>query len=141
MSAGELVVMFAVTLGGVAVMGMLIAVLLLWFRHAIKQVMLLMAGVGAFVLLLTLLTRLSPDALAMAVGIAFGLLAMVPVFGLLRAANDPHSRAHARDPWADDAYYFEDTRPAAYLDADESNVVIIECVNHKQLSGGNHERR
>ena len=140
MSAGGLVVMFAVTLGGVAVMGMLIAVLLLWFRHAIKQVMLLMAGVGAFVLLLTLLTRLSPDALAMAVGIAFGLLAMVPVFGLLRAANDPSSRAHARDPWADDRY-IGDTRPAAYLDADESNVVIIECVNHKQLSGGNHERR
>ena len=46
MSAGELVVMFAVTLGGVAVMGMLIAVLLLWFRHAIKQVALLLTGVG-----------------------------------------------------------------------------------------------
>ena len=141
MSAGELVLLFAVTLGGVACVGMLIAVLLLWFRHAIKQVALLLAGVGAFVLLMTLITQLSPDALAMAVGIAFGLLAMVPVVGLLRAANDPHSRAHACEPWTDDAYYFEDTRPAAYLDADDVNVVTVERINHKQLTGGHNERR
>ena len=141
MTAGELVVMFAVTLGSVAVLGMLIAVLLMWFRGAMRQVALLLAGAGGFVLVMTVLTRLSPDGLAMAVGLLFGVLSLVPALLLVRASAQPDSRAHACEPWADDAYYFEDTRPAAYLDADDNDVVIIERVNHKQLSGGNHERR
>ena len=141
MTAADLVLMMGVTIGSVAALGAVLAVLLLWFRGSLRKLAALVAGAGGFVLVAVLLTRLSPDALAMAVGIAFGLLAMVPVFGLLRAANDPHSRAHACEPWTDDAYYFEDTRPAAYLDADDVNVVTVERINHKQLTGGHNERR
>ena len=99
MTAGELVGMFAVTLGSVAVTGMLIAVLLIWFRHAMKQVALLLAGVGAFVLLLTLLTRLSSDALAMLVGGVVFMLCSIPAILLAYGESHPGSagyrRAHA----------------------------------------------
>lgn len=163
MTAGELVVMFAVTLGGVAVTGMLIAVLLIWFRHAMKQVALLLAGAGAFVLAMTLLTSLSSDALAMAVGLLFGVLAFLPALLLGRAAAQSGSRAHARENWGLDA-----DEPAGYLEdweyqtertrtVDDSGLVMDETFtllvpkrggpnqvasirrsNHKQLTGRNN---
>ena len=170
MTAGELVVMFAATLGGVAVTGMLIAVLLIWFRHAMKQVALLLAGVGAFVLLLTLLTRLSSDALAMLVGGVVFMLCSIPAILLAYGESHPGSagyrRAHAREQWGLDA-----EEPAGYLDdgdweyqtertreVDESGLVCeesftllvpkrqrrgvtVERANHKQLTGGHNERR
>ena len=163
MTAGELVVMFAVTLGGVAVTGMLIAVLLIWFRHAMKQVALFLAGAGAFVLVMTVLMRMSPDGLSMLGGLVVGLFCMFLVAALTRGANDPSSRARARENWALDA-----DEPAGYLEdweyqtertrtIDDSGLVMDETFtllvpkrggpnqvasirrsNHKQLTGRNN---
>ncbi len=93
---------------------------------------------GAIVLVLIVFFQLSPDARAMAVGLVFGVLAMLPAWGLVRAAADPHSRAHAREDW-----YLHTERPSGYLDADEGDFIDVVAIerNHKQLTGGTHERR
>lgn len=162
MTAADLVLLFAVTLGGVASLGAFVAVLLLWFRGSLRKVAALLAGAGAVALGLLIVSRLSPDALAMAVGVVFGLLAFVPALLIVRAGADPHSRAHACDPWADDRY-LDSTQPAGFLDdweyqtertrtVDESGlvceesftllvpkrrgVVTVERANHRQLTGG-----
>ena len=137
MTLGDLVLLAGVVIGSMAALGAVLAVLLAWFRGSLRNVALLMAGAGGAVLLLILLTRLSPDALAMAVGLVFGMLSMLPAWGLVRAAADPNSRAHAREfdyLVADDqAGFLED-------DGDYIDLVAIER-NHKQLTGGTHERR
>jgi hypothetical protein len=161
MTGADLVLLAGVVIGSMAALGAVLAVLLAWFRGSLRNVALLMAGGGGAALLLILLTRLSPDALAMAVGLVFGVLAMLPAWGLVRAAADPNSRAHAREDW-----YLHTERPSGYLadweyettytkTRDESGLVYeesftlfvpkrgvtVERVNHKQLTGGTHERR
>ena len=160
MTIADLILLAGVVIGSMAALGAVIAVLLLWFRGALRKIALLMAGAGGFVLLMTVITSLSPDGLAMAVGLVFGLLALTPALLIVRAAADPSSRAHAREH----DYLYVDS-PAAYLEdweyqtertreIDESGmvyeesftllvpkgqrrgVVTVERANHKQLTGG-----
>lgn len=134
MTVGDLILLAGVVIGSMAALGAVIAVLLLWFRGALRKIALLMAGAGGFVLLMTVITSLSPDGLAMAVGLVFGLLALTPALLIVRAAADPSSRAHARE----DAYYLPGEHPAGRLtdQAGHSEVIIVERIQHKQLTGG-----
>ena len=136
MTAADLVLMMGVTIGSVAALGAVLAVLLLWFRGSLRKLAALVAGAGGFVLVAVLLTRLSPDALAMAVGLAFGALACLPAFLLVRSADGPHARA--REGW-----YLDAEEPAGYLDddwGDEDNYIDVVAIERKQLTGGKHGR-
>lgn len=138
MTIADLILLAGVVIGSMAALGAVIAVLLLWFRGALRKIALLMAGAGGFVLMMTVITSLSPDGLAMAVGLVFGVLALTPTLLIVRAAADPSSRAHAREH-----DYLDAEGPTGFLEdgGDYIDLVTIERANHKQLTGGTHGQR
>ena len=94
--------------------------------------------------------RLSPDALGMAVGLIFGVLAMVPAVLLALGAGQQGRAAEFDDPegWPDEyiepaaqltvneTHYHYHAAPAA-LPKDEQSIVVVQ--RPKQLTGGRYE--
>ncbi len=97
-------------------------------------------GLVMLILSVAIVIRLAPDALAMAVGVAFGLLAMTPTILLVYASSDPNSRARAREHWglSEDEHgnsLYADS-PAGYLEDDDDyeEVIIVQRPRLKQLT-------
>ncbi len=89
--------------------------------------------VSGVVLVILLILELSPDALAMAVGVVFGVLALLPAYLLAYGESHPgsvgHRRAHAREDW-----YLDAEEPAGYLEEDDyEEVIIVQKPVRKQL--------
>ena len=139
MTIAETVRLFAVLLGCLAGVGAIVALLLLWGGVTLKQIALLMIAGGLFALVWLIVSRLSPDALAMMVGLGFGAFACVPAFLTMRgAARRGRGTALLLDPEED---YYLDGRPAAYLLDEGRGVQTVERIQHKQLTGGDYGQR
>ena len=140
MTIAETVRLFAVLLGGLAGVGAIVALLLIFGNVTLKQIALLMIAGGLFALVWLILSRLSPDALAMAVGLGFGAVACVPAWLMLRAAARRGGRtALLLDE--DETDWYLDSRPAAYLLDEGRGVQTVERIQHKQLTGGDYGQR
>ena len=134
MTIAETVRLFAVLLGGLAGVGAIVALLLIFGNVTLKQIALLMIAGGLFALVWLVLSRLSPDALSMAVGLGFGAFAFVPAWLMLRgAARRGRGTALLLDDEIED--YYLDGRQSARLADRGGDVVTVERIQHKQLTG------
>jgi hypothetical protein len=95
------------------------------------RVILVMAAV---VLAVLLILELSPDALAMGVGVVFGVLALVPAFLLAYGQSHPGSVGYRRAHLYDDRY-LDAEDPVGYLEDDDDyeEVIIVQKPVRKQL--------